>query len=129
MRKRTSPRGGVAICPPAYNEYQALVGNKFTKQPSGPGGHNWAIAAWTPYSGGRTGKPLFGQASPGYSRLYFAPNTSIARTLPADRPVASKFIVWDSQVSAIALASSLPMTRAPIVMIWALFDKAARSAE
>ena len=58
---------------------------------------------------------------------YFASSSSIAATLPAERPFASKAAA--SQVSTTALASSGPTTRAPIVMIWALLLATARSAE
>ena len=63
----------------------------------------------------------------GYSILRPASSLSIAWTLPADGPFGSNSEA--SQVSTIALASSGPMTRAPMVMIWALLDFAARSAE
>ena len=61
--------------------------------------------------------------------LYLASTASMASTLPADLPEASKLSVSVSQASAMALASSGPITRAPIVMICALFDSAARVAE
>ena len=58
---------------------------------------------------------------------YFSPSLSIASTFRADGPLWSKSEA--SQVSTMALASSGPITLAPIVMICALFDLAARSAE
>ena len=60
---------------------------------------------------------------------YFAPTASMASTLPADLPLRSKFWVCASHASAMVLATSAPMTRAPMVMICASFDRAARSAE
>ena len=58
-----------------------------------------------------------------------ASSSSIALTLPAERPLTSKSSVFLKKVSAIDLANSAPITRAPMVMIWALLDSAARSAE
>ena len=58
---------------------------------------------------------------------YFASTSLIALTLAAERPASSKS--WARNASAIDLASSVPMTRAPMVMMCALFDSAARSAE
>ena len=51
----------------------------------------------------------------------------IASTLAADEPFGSNSDA--SHVSTMAFASSGPMTRAPMVMICALLDFAARSAE
>lgn len=47
--------------------------------------------------------------------LYFASTSLIALTLPAERPFSSK--VCARKASAIVLATSEPMTRAPMVMI------------
>lgn len=62
-----------------------------------------------------------------HTLLYFASTSLIAATFPADRPSGSKLA--DKYASAMSLASSAPMTRAPIVMICALFDVAAFPAE
>ena len=51
----------------------------------------------------------------------------MAATFAAEGPCSSN--VDRSQASAITFANSGPSTLAPIVMIWALFDFAARSAE
>ena len=59
--------------------------------------------------------------------LYLASTSSIALTFPAERPLASKLSF--RKASAMDFATSAPITRAPMVMIWALFDSAARSAE
>jgi len=59
--------------------------------------------------------------------LYFASTSLMARTLSAERPFSSKVSL--RKAPAISLASSTPMTRAPIVMICALFDSAALVAE
>ena len=58
---------------------------------------------------------------------YLASSALMASTLPADRPSGSNSQAM--KASAIAFANSVPITRAPMVMICALFDKAARSAE
>ena len=54
-------------------------------------------------------------------------NLLIASTFAADAPFGSNSEA--SHISTIALASSGPITRAPIVMICALLDLAALSAE
>lgn len=59
--------------------------------------------------------------------LYFASTSLIARTFPAERPSWSK--VSARKASAMAFATSGPITRAPMVMICALFESAARCAE
>ena len=51
----------------------------------------------------------------------------MASTFAAEAPLGSNSEA--SHVSTIALASSGPITRAPMVMICALLDFAARSAE
>src|ERR1700722_16636377 len=51
----------------------------------------------------------------------------MAATLLAERPFGSNVLVRNA--SAIDLATSGPITREPIVMICALFDRAARCAE
>ena len=58
---------------------------------------------------------------------YFASRASMAFTLSAERPSGSNSQARNA--SAIDFASSVPTTREPIVMIWALLDSAARSAE
>ncbi len=62
-----------------------------------------------------------------YALRYFTSTASMAFTLFADRPSGSK--VDSRKASAMSLASSGPMTRAPIVMICALFEVAAFFAE
>lgn len=59
--------------------------------------------------------------------LYFASTALMALTFPADRPFGSNRAV--RKASAISLANSGPITRAPIVMICALFEVAAFPAE
>ncbi len=58
---------------------------------------------------------------------YLSPISLIALTLPADGPSGSNDLV--RKASAMSLASSAPTTRAPMVMIWALFEVAALPAE
>ena len=68
-----------------------------------------------------------GSVRPQRAAPYFSSSALMAATLPAERPCASKPQLRNA--SAIDLASSGPMTRAPIVMIWASLDSDARSAE
>ncbi len=83
--------------------------------------------AGIPWLGGGPARRRRAGMPPVYAVWYLASTASMARTLPADLPSGSK--EDDRKASAMSLASSTPTTRAPMVMMWALFEVAALPAE